>query len=124
MQERRKFFRLKKRLKVEFKIIIEKFASTVVPPNISYTDTISGNGLVLLYSKIIDKGTKLEMSIELQDESKTKIELAGEVIGYNKIDENQYEIKIKFIDIDEKYRDKLVGYLLKESVKNKKKKNE
>ncbi len=119
MQERRKFFRLKKRLKVEFKIIIDKFASMVVPPNISYTDTISGNGLTLLYSKTIDKGTKLEMSIELFDENKTKVELAGEVIGYNKIDTNQFEIKIKFIDIDEKHRDKLVGYLLKESVKNK-----
>lgn len=120
MQERRKFFRLKKRLKVEFKIIIDKFASTVVPPNISYTDTISGNGLVLLYSKIIDKGTKLEMTIELSDENKTKVELTGEVIGYNKIDLNQYEIKIKFIDIDEKYRDKIIGFLLKESAKNKK----
>lgn len=120
MQERRKFFRLKKRLKVEFKIIIDKFASTVVPPNISYTDTISGNGLVLLYSKIIDKGTKLEMTIELSDDNRTEVELAGEVIGYNKIDTNQYEIKIKFIDIDEKYRDKLIGYLLKEGVKNKK----
>jgi len=105
---------------VEFKIIIDKFASTVVPPNISYTDTISGNGLVLLYSKIIDKGTKLEMTIELSDDNRTEVELAGEVIGYNKIDTNQYEIKIKFIDIDEKYRDKLIGYLLKEGVKNKK----
>jgi hypothetical protein len=120
MQERRKFFRLKKRLKVEFKIIIDKFASTIVPPNISYTDTISGNGLVLLYSKIIEKGTKLEMTLELSDNNKTKVELAGEVIGYNKIDENQYEIKIKYIDIDENSRDKLVGYLLKEGAKNKK----
>lgn len=120
MQERRKFFRLKKRLKVEFKIIIDKFASTVVPPNISYTDTISGNGLVLLYSKNIDKGTKLEMTIELFDNNKTKLEFVGEVIGYNKIDSNQYEIKIKFIDIDEKYRDKLIGYLLKECAKSKK----
>jgi c-di-GMP-binding flagellar brake protein YcgR len=120
MQERRKFFRLKKRLRVEFKIIIDKFANPVVPPNISYTDTISGNGLVLLYSKIIEKGTKLEMSIELSDKNKTIIELAGEVIGYNMIDLNQYEIKIKFIDIDEKHRDKLIGYLLKEGAKSKK----
>ncbi|MBP7792978.1 MAG: PilZ domain-containing protein [Candidatus Goldbacteria bacterium] len=120
MQERRKFFRLKKRLKVEFKIIIDKFSNPVIPPNISYTDTISGNGLVLLYSKAIEKSTKLEMSIELPDKNRTIIELTGEVIGYKMIDLNQYEIKIKFIDIDEKYRDKLVGYLLKEGVKNKK----
>lgn len=120
MQERRKFFRIKKRLKVEFKVIIDKFPSIVAPPNISYTDTISGNGLVLLYSKIIERGKKLEMVLELSDANKTKIEFIGEVIGYNKIDENQYEIKIKFIDIEEKNRDKLVGYLLKESIKSKK----
>jgi c-di-GMP-binding flagellar brake protein YcgR len=120
MKERRKFFRLKKRLKVEFKIIIDKFASTVVPPNISYTENISGNGMLLLYPKVIEKGTKLEMTIELSDPQQTQLDVAGEVVGYNEIGLNQYEIKIKFIDIDEKQRDKLVGFLLKEGAKNKK----
>jgi len=120
MKERRKFFRLKKRLKVEFKIIIDKFASTVVPPNISYTENISGNGMLLLYPKVIEKGTKLEMTIELSDPQQTQLDVAGEVVGYNEIGLNQYEIKIKFIDIDEKQRDKLIGFLLKEGAKNKK----
>lgn len=123
MAERRNFVRIKKRIKVLYKVIIDKFASTKAPFNMSFTETISGNGMTLFSPTPVEKGTKYEMTIELPDGKQKGIELVGEVIGYNKIDTNQYEIRIKFIDIDENVRDRLVKYILKEDLKIKKQKN-
>ncbi len=123
MVERRNFVRIKKRIKVLYKIIIDKFASPKAPPNMSFTETLSGNGMTLFSPTPVEKGTKFEMTIELPDGKQRGIELAGEVIGYNKIDTNQYEIRIKFIDIEERVRDRLMRYILKEDLKIKKQRN-
>lgn len=122
MPERRNFVRIKKRIKVLYKVIIDKFASPKAPPNVSFTETLSGNGMTLFSPTPVEKGIRYEMTIELPDGKTHGIELAGEVIGYNKIDTNQYEIRIKFIDIEEKVRDRLVKYILKEDLKIKKQK--
>jgi len=119
MEERRNFVRLKKRLKIEYKIIIETFASTAVPPNTSYTETISGNGLMLLSGKQIEQGKKLELSIEIPDGGPKPVETAGEVIGNKEIGPGEFEIIVRFFDIEENQRDRLVKFILKEGVKRK-----
>ena len=119
MDERRNFVRLKKRIKVMYKYIIDRFASTTAPPNITYTDSLSGNGMVIFSPKKIEKGKKLEISIEVPDGNKKTVDLAGEVLGVNELNENENEIRIKFTEIDEPDRDRLVRYILKEGVKKK-----
>lgn len=123
MTERRNFVRIKKRIKVLYKVIIDKFSSPKVPPNISFTETLSGNGMTLLSPTPVEKGVKYEMTIELPDGKTRGIELVGEVIGFNKLEANLYEIRIKFIDIDEMARDRLMKYILKEDLKIKKSKS-
>ncbi|GEM_PF-1335637 len=123
MAERRNFVRIKKRIKVLYKMIIDKFASTKAPPNVSFTETLSGNGMTLFSPTPVEKGTKFEMIIEVPDGKQHGIELVGEGIGLNKIDTNQYEVRIKFIDIEERVRDRLVRYILKEDLKIKNIKN-
>ena len=119
MEERRNFVRLNKMIKVMYKVIIDQFASTTAPPNTSTTETISGNGMVLLSPKKINEGTKLEMTIELPDGNSKGVEMAGEVIGTNELGANEFEIKIRFIEIDENERDRLVKYIMREDVKKK-----
>lgn len=119
MDERRNFVRLQKRLEVEYKIIIDKFASTAQSPSTSFTDSISGNGMSMYIPKPMVKGTQLELTIKLPS---GPIDMAGEVIGTNAISDNQYEIIVKFIQIDEPERDKLVKFVTREGVKAKPKK--
>lgn len=119
MAERRNFVRLKKRLEVEYKVIIDRFASTAQSPSTTFTDSISGNGMSMYIPKPMDKGKKLELTIKLPS---GPIDMAGEVIGTNEISDNQYEIIVKFIQIDEPERDKLVKFVTREGVKAKPKK--
>jgi len=120
MAERRNFVRLKKRLKVAYRVIVDRYANDSLPPNMSYTDTISGNGMTMYSSKCIEKGTKLEIEITLDDKEGGNIETAGEVIGCDKGEGKEYEIKVKFIDIDEPQRDRLASYVIRQDVKAKK----
>ncbi len=122
MAERRNFVRLKKRLRVAYRIIVERYANESLPPNMSYTDTISGNGVTIYSPKCIEKGTKLEIEISLDDKNDDVIEAVGEVIGCEKGGDKEYEIKIKFTDIDEPMRDRLVSYIIRQDVKFKAKK--
>jgi c-di-GMP-binding flagellar brake protein YcgR len=119
MAQRRNFARLGKRLEVEYKLIIDKFASTAQSPSTTFTDSISGNGMSMYIPKPMEKGKTLELTIKLPT---GKIEMAGEVIGNKTISENQFEIIVKFIQIDESERDKLVKYVTREGVKVKQKK--
>jgi c-di-GMP-binding flagellar brake protein YcgR len=119
MGEKRDFVRIKERVEVEYKVIIDKFANTAVAPNTSFTNSLSGNGMTLLAAKKIQTGTKLEMTLK---PSAGKIEMAGEVIGNKEISENQFEAVIKFIQIDEAERQKLLRFVAREGVKSKPKK--
>jgi c-di-GMP-binding flagellar brake protein YcgR len=119
MDERRNFVRLKKRLEVEYKIIIDKFANTSMAPSTSFTDTLSGNGMSMYIPKTMDIGQKLELTIKLPTE---QLEMAGEVIDNKIIAENQYEIILRFIQVDEPVREQLVRYIMREGVKPKPKK--
>jgi c-di-GMP-binding flagellar brake protein YcgR len=120
MAERRNFVRLKKRIKVLYKVIIDRFSSPKAPSNVSFTETLSGNGMTLLSPTPANKGTKYEMNIEIPDGKERGIDVVGEVIGYNIVGNNQYEIRIKFIEIEEMARDRLMKYILKEDLKIKK----
>ena len=116
MAQKRKFVRLNKRIRVEYKVIIDKFASTAIPPNVTNTETISGNGMTFMSPKKIDKGTRLEMTVKLPESG---IDLAGEVINSKQAGPGEFEVIVKFTEIDEPDRDKLVKYILREGVKDK-----
>jgi hypothetical protein len=124
MAERRNFVRLEKRLKIEFRQIVDKFANESVPPNLSYTESLSGNGLTLLAGKPAVKGTRYEIDIFIKDGIEGPVSVAGEVLGSIKTDDNQYEIKLKFIETDEIQSDRLSSYVMKEDLKVKKAKKE
>lgn len=119
MANKRDYVRLNKALELQYKVIIDKFASTGVPPNLTNTATISGNGLTFMSPKKIEKATRLEMRIEIPGKG---VDMAGEVINLKEKGPGEYEIVVKFIDIDEPERDRLVGYILREGVKAKPKK--
>jgi effector-binding domain-containing protein len=119
MAERRDFYRLSKRIEVEYKVIIDKFASTGIAPDTSFTDSISGNGLTLLTSKKLDKGTKLEMTLKIENGD---IDMAGEVIGNKELSRGQFETIVKFFQVDEPERQRLIKYITREGVKSKPKK--
>lgn len=120
MAQRRNFVRLSKKIKVEFRQIVERYANASVPPNISYTTTISGNGLTILSAKKVDKGMKYEMDIFIKDGDDSPINAAGEVLGSSEIEKGQFELKIKIVEIDEADRDRLASYILREDLKVKK----
>ncbi|HPI04432.1 MAG TPA: PilZ domain-containing protein [Candidatus Goldiibacteriota bacterium] len=120
MAQRRNFVRLSKKIKVEFRQIVERYANASVPPNISYTTTISGNGLTILAAKKAEKGMKYEMDIFIKDGDDSPINAAGEVLGNSEIEGGQFEVKIKITEIDESDRDRLAAYILREDLKVKK----
>ncbi len=116
--ERRNFVRIKKMITVDYKVVIDKFASTAVPADVTQTETISGNGLTMMLPKPLKNGERLEMDIELPDGGKKPVELEGEVIGSVKKGAGEYQIKVKFTDINEQVRDRLIKYIFRENVKS------
>lgn len=116
MSQKRDFVRIEKAVELEYKVIIEKFANTAVPPNLTKTATISGNGLTFMSPKKIDKGTRLEMRIEIPGKA---VDLAGEIINTKLKGPGEFEVVIKFTEIDEPDRDRLVKYILREGLKAK-----
>jgi hypothetical protein len=116
MGQKRDFVRIDKGIELEYKVIIDKFANTAVPPNLTKTATISGNGLTFMSAKKIDKGTRLEMRLDVPGKA---VDLAGEVINAKQKGPGEYEIVSKFTEIDEPDRDRLVKYILREGVKAK-----
>lgn len=119
MAERRNFVRIQKNIKVNFKVIVDRFANPGIPANMSHTTTLSGNGMTFMSPKPIDKGTKLEFTIDIPDGKGDGIDTSGEVLGAKKLGENEHEIIIKFLDIDTKSRDRLSAYVMREDVKEK-----
>jgi hypothetical protein len=119
MANKRDYVRLNKALELRYKVIIDKFASTGIPPNLTNTATVSGNGLTFMAAKKIDKGTRLELTIDIPGKA---VDMAGEVINMKEKGPGEFEIIVKFIEIDEHERDKLVSYILREGVKGKPKK--
>ncbi len=117
MAERRDHVRLQKRVEIEYKVIIERFASTAIAPNTSFTDTISGNGMTMFVPKKIEKGTLLEIAVKLPGEK--PIDTAGTIIGMKEISGGQFEAVIKFKDLEGPDQDRLIKYILREGVKAK-----
>jgi hypothetical protein len=120
MAERRDFVRISKNIKVLFKVIVDKFANPGIPSNVSFTRSLSGNGMLLFLPKPLDNGVKLELTILIPDGNEEGIDTAGEVLGHNKLNENEYELKVRFTDIDEQSRDRLAKYVMREDVREKK----
>ncbi|MFP4465924.1 MAG: PilZ domain-containing protein [Candidatus Goldiibacteriota bacterium] len=120
-EERRNFVRLQKRHRVNYRLIVDTYANESVPANSSYTENISGSGMLMLSSKKYENGVKFEMEIEINDGDNEPIECVGEVIDSEEVSANEYNIKIKFIDIDNPVRDRLARYIIREDVKLRKK---
>jgi c-di-GMP-binding flagellar brake protein YcgR len=116
MGQKRDYVRLNKAVTLEYKVIIDKFASTAIPPNVTKTATISGNGLTFMSPKNIDKGIRLEMRINITEKP---VYLAGEFINTKQKGPGEFEIVVKFSEIDEPDRDRLVKYILREGIKDK-----
>lgn len=119
MAERRNFVRIEKNIRVDFKVIVDKFANPGIPANMSYTRSLSGNGMTFLSPKAIDTGTRFEFTIEIEDGKNDGIDTSGEVLGCKKLNENEYEVIVKFLDIDPPSRDRLAAYVMREDVKAK-----
>lgn len=119
MAQKRNFVRIDKIIGLEYKVIIDKFANTAIPPNMTNTATISGNGLTFMSAKKIDKGIRLEMRVAIPGKA---VDLAGLVINTNQKGPGEYEVVVKFTEIDEPDRDRLIKYILREGVKAKPKK--
>jgi hypothetical protein len=117
MAQRRNFVRLSKKIKVEFRQIVERYANASVPPNISYTTSISGNGLTILSGKDVKKGMKYEIDIFVKDGTDSPITAAGEVLGSDEIEKGQFELKLKITENDEADRDRLASYIIREDLK-------
>lgn len=115
--ERRNFVRLRKMLTVNYKVVIDRFASTAVPADVTKTETISGNGLTMMLPKALKAGEKIEMAIEIADGGKKPVEIDGAVIGSVKKEGGEYQIKVRFIDVNEQVQDRLIKYILRENVK-------
>ena len=116
MAEKRNFVRLKKALELTYKVIVDKFANTAVRPSLTSTATISGNGLSFMSPKKIEKGTRLEMEIDIPGKP---VELAADVINVKAAGPGEFEVIVKYTEIDEPERDRLVKYILREGVKAK-----
>lgn len=116
MSQKRDYVRLNKAVELEYKVIIDKFASTAIPPNMTNTATISGNGMTFMSPKKIDKGIRLEMRLNIPEKS---VDMAGEVIKTNQKGPGEYEIVVKFTEIDEPDRDRLVKFVLREGLRAK-----
>jgi c-di-GMP-binding flagellar brake protein YcgR len=116
MAQKRGFVRINKVIELEYKVIIDKFANTAVPPNLTNTATLSGNGLTFMSAKKVDKGIRLEMRIDIPGKP---VDLAGEVINLKQKGPGEFEVVVKFTEIDEPDRDRLIKYILREGVKNK-----
>ena len=119
MGERREFVRINKRITVQYKEVIEWFASTAARPNITDTQTLSANGMLMLLSKPIEKGKKLDITLEVPD-GKPAIDIGGEVLGHNDQGGNRFEIKVKFAEMEDADRDRLAAYVIREDVRAKK----
>jgi len=116
MGQKRDYVRLNKAIALEYKVIVDKFANTAIPPNMTNTATLSGNGLTFMSAKKIDKGVRLEMRIDVPGKA---VDLAGEVINTKQKGPGEFEIVAKFTEIDEPDRDRLVKYILREGIKAK-----
>lgn len=116
MAQKRDYVRINKAVRLEYKVIIDKFASTAIPPNLTNTATISGNGLTFMSPKKIEKGTRLEMTLDIPGKA---VDMAGEVINVKPKGPGENEVVVKFTEIDEPDRDRLVKYVLREGVRAK-----
>lgn len=79
------------------------------------TKDISGGGARLILNQSIEDGTKLSMTIKLPDEN---ILVNGEVIRSEKpdADRNLFWVGVKFTDINEPARNKLIKFIFKKQL--------
>lgn len=118
MGQKRNYVRIDKVVKLEYKVIIDKFASTAIHPNTTNTATLSGNGLTFMSPKKVDKGVWFEMRVIIPGKP---VDLAAEVINMKQKGPGEFEVVVKFTEIDEPDRDRLIKYILREGVKAKSK---
>jgi len=73
-------------------------------------ENISGGGLKMLCNKSFNEGDELAIKLFLPDQAQD-LEVTGEVVWTCENIDGGYKVGIKFIDIDERARERIVRYI-------------
>ncbi len=73
-------------------------------------ENISGGGLKILCNKNFNEGDELAIRLFLPDQAQD-LEVSGEVVWICENIEGGYKVGIKFIDIDDRVRERIVRYI-------------
>lgn len=73
-------------------------------------ENISGGGLKILCNKNFDEGDELAIRLFLPDQAQD-LEVSGEVVWVCENIEGGFKVGIKFIDMDERARERIVRYI-------------
>lgn len=115
--QRRNFYRLKINLPVLFRLIEQDSEPDRQGYIKAYTADISGGGLRLLTNEDLKPGQQVECRISIEDSN--FLELKGLVVRVATCVEGNYkfEVGVKFIDILESERDKLIQFIFQQQRK-------
>lgn len=122
--QQRSFVRVDAMLPVEVKPIVEEVSDEEAgdsPPIKVITKDISGGGAQLVLNEPVKIGTRLSLVIEVPDNE--AIETIGEVVRVEKPrnDRELFWIGIKFLDIHESFRNKLIKFIFKKQLEQRQK---
>lgn len=117
--QRRNFFRFEWLMNVKFRVIEDenkRYAEGETPYIDTYIRDISGGGVALITTEKQNIGTIIEIQLNLDGDIMTVI---GEVVRAEiyENDKNKYEIGIKFIDITQRDRDRIVKFIFHKQIK-------
>ena len=121
--QRRQFYRYECMLPVEYREVKEKKSGhqtdvKETPMLKTLTKDISGGGLCIVLEEKVEKGTILDMIVELEENE--KVSFKGKVIRIDRTpdsDKYKYEAGIVFQTIDEKEREKIIKFIFSEQRK-------
>lgn len=111
--QRRDYFRLNIILNVDIEIIENDDFNKKIR---AITKDISGGGLRIICKEKLNLYSLLKCTIPLENES---IKINGEVVRCNLIPDSisRYDVGIKFIDVDETIRKKIISFIFKKQRK-------
>jgi len=118
-QQVRSFVRLDVILDIRLEVI-----TAGNPVIITRTKDISAGGLRILLDKPISVGTKLNFFLTLSEND--YVEAAGEVVRVILPEEehDRYEVAIRYSDIKERIRSRIVKYIFKKQIERRRKEND
>lgn len=89
--------------------------------NVIKTINISGSGMSLVLAGHIEKGQRVDFSLRLPGFPLGKFEVCGEVIRVSpnkETNQGHLDVGIKFLNISQDDRDRLISYIFKQQRKN------